>query len=51
MNAQKYKNFGIIDADEIMKKGMSLEYAIKHCSKLLTDRAAEFAKKHFLQTS
>ncbi|MEN6386140.1 MAG: glycerate kinase [Phycisphaerales bacterium] len=46
LKKEEYRKFGIETAIACRKEGMTLEYAITNCRKLLTAAALEFAKKN-----
>jgi glycerate kinase len=46
LKKDEYKKFGIETAIACRKEGMTLEYAITNCRKLLANAALEFAKRN-----
>ena len=46
LSSADYRKYGLTDAMGIMKKDMTVDYAIKNAEKLLAETAQIFAKKH-----
>lgn len=46
LSKQQYQKYGITDVISTSKADMSLDYAITHAERLLTEAAREFAKKY-----